>query len=169
MAASYWPFFLRLIPLTNKYNSTMEAVSGIVGNLGSSGNVSQANLIQRTVTYKSSSEEINNKAMALLQKAEKVLANSTSTKREALELEQEVKDALNRTQGENKIYCCILFSGSRSLGWLFLVQDGWVIEWGRVNCQPFGSVGWTSDYTVWEVVGTTLQLDQHSGSSNNWG
>lgn len=81
----------------------METVSGIVGDSGSSGNVSQANLRQRTVTYKGSSEEINNKAMALLQKAEKVLSNSTSTTKEALELEEEVKDALNRTQGENKI------------------------------------------------------------------
>lgn len=96
-------FFHRLIPLTNKYNSTMETVSGIVGDSGSSGNVSQANLMQRTVTYKSSSEETNNKAMALLQKAERVLSNSTSTEKEALELEEEVKDALNRTQGENKI------------------------------------------------------------------
>ena len=59
--------------------------------------------MQRTVTYKSLSEETNNKAMALLQKAEKVLSNSTSTEKEALELEEEVKDALNRTQGENKI------------------------------------------------------------------
>lgn len=81
----------------------MEKVSGIVGDSGSSGNVSQVNLMQRTVTYKSLSEETNNKAMALLQKAEKVLSNSTSTKKEALELEEEVKDALNRTQGENKI------------------------------------------------------------------
>ena len=81
----------------------MEKVSGIVGDSGSSGNVSQGNLMQRTVTYKSLSEETNNKAMALLQKAEKVLSNSTSTEKEALELEEEVKDALNRTQGENKI------------------------------------------------------------------
>lgn len=81
----------------------MEKVSGIVGDSGSTGNVSQANLMQRTVTYKSLSEETNNKAMALLQKAEKVLSNSTSTEKEALELEEEVKDALNRTQGENKI------------------------------------------------------------------
>lgn len=81
----------------------MEKVSGIVGDSGSSGNVSQANLMQRTVTYKSSSEETNNKAMALLQKVEKVLSNSTYTEKEALELEEEVKDALNRTQGENKI------------------------------------------------------------------
>ena len=81
----------------------MEKVSGIVGDSGSAGNVSQANLMQRTVTYKSLSEETNNKAMALLQKAEKVLSNSTSTEKEALELEEEVKDALNRTQGENKI------------------------------------------------------------------
>ena len=81
----------------------MEKVSGIVGDSGSSGNVSQANLMQRTVTYKSSSEETNNKAMALLQKVEKVLSNSTYTEKEALELEEEVKDALNRTQGQNKI------------------------------------------------------------------
>ena len=81
----------------------MEKVSGIVGDSGSAGNVSQANLMQRTVTYKSLSEETNNKAMALLQKAEKVLSNSTSTEKEALELEEEAKDALNRPQGENKI------------------------------------------------------------------
>ena len=58
--------------------------------------------MQRAENYEKSTEELNDKAAALSLKAAKVLENSTSTKEEALELEQNIKDALNRTQGECK-------------------------------------------------------------------
>ncbi|XP_068678125.1 laminin subunit alpha-like [Montipora foliosa] len=88
----------RLIPPTNKYNSTMEAVSHVVGISASNDVGSQEGLMQRAENYEKSTEELNDKAAALSLKAAKVLENSTSTKEEALELEQNIKDALNRTQ-----------------------------------------------------------------------
>ena len=68
--------------------------------VGSTGNLSQEDLMQRTQNSEKSTDEINDKAMTLSQQASKVLDNSTSSREVALELEQNIREALNRTQGE---------------------------------------------------------------------
>lgn len=58
---------------------------------------------------------VDNKVTTVKEKATETLANASSTKEEALALEEEIKDALNKTQGKegapDTVLCQISNSG----------------------------------------------------------
>ena len=56
--------------------------------------------MDRTQSYEKTTGEVENKVMKVTERATKALTNATYTKDEALELEKDIKDALNRTQGK---------------------------------------------------------------------
>ncbi|KAJ7333746.1 regulation of embryonic development [Desmophyllum pertusum] len=84
----------RLIPPTNKYNTTMEELSQLVGISGVNASVNDSSssvnitstLTEKTNTYEETSKESYNR-----------FGNATSTKDEALALEEEIRKALNTT------------------------------------------------------------------------
>ena len=56
--------------------------------------------MQRTESFEKLTEEVDNKAMKAADDATNALTIATFTEDDALALEQEIKDALNRTQGK---------------------------------------------------------------------
>lgn len=56
--------------------------------------------MDRTQRYETTTEEVENKVNEVAVKATKALSNATYTKEEALALEKEIRDALNRTRGK---------------------------------------------------------------------
>ena len=56
--------------------------------------------MQRTESFEKLTEEVDNKAMKAADDATNALTLAKFTKDDALVLEQEIKDALNRTQGK---------------------------------------------------------------------
>jgi len=56
--------------------------------------------MDRTQGYETTTEEVENKVKEVAVKARKTLSNATYTKEEALALEKEIRDALNRTRGK---------------------------------------------------------------------
>ena len=66
-----------------------------------SSNVTQGgSLMQRTESFEKLTEVVDNKVMEVADDAVKAQEIAIYTKDEALALEQEIKDALNRTQGK---------------------------------------------------------------------
>lgn len=63
--------------------------------------MSQGGLIQKTESSEKTIEEVNSKVAEVTDKATKALANATFTKDDTLALEQEIRDAVNRTQGNS--------------------------------------------------------------------
>ena len=61
--------------------------------------------MDRTQSYEKTTGEVENKVMKVTERATKALTNATYTKDEALELEKDIKDALNRTQGKWLLNC----------------------------------------------------------------
>lgn len=56
--------------------------------------------MQRTESFEKLTKEVDNKAMKAADDATNALTITTFTEDDALALEQEIKDALNRTQGK---------------------------------------------------------------------
>lgn len=56
--------------------------------------------MQRTESFEKLTKEVDNKAMKAADVATNALTIATFTEDDALALEQEIKDALNRTQGK---------------------------------------------------------------------
>ena len=56
--------------------------------------------MDRTQRYETTTEEVENKVKEVAVKATKAMSNATYTKEEALALEKEIRDALNRTRGK---------------------------------------------------------------------
>lgn len=56
--------------------------------------------MQRTESFEKLTKEVDNKAMKAADDATNALTIATFTEDDALALEQEIKDALNRTQGK---------------------------------------------------------------------
>ena len=56
--------------------------------------------MQRTDSFEKLTEEVDNKAMKAADDATNALNSASSTEDDALALEQEIRDALNRTQGK---------------------------------------------------------------------
>ena len=56
--------------------------------------------MDRTQSYEKTTEEVENKVMEVTEIATKALTSATYTKDEALALEKDIKDSLNRTQGK---------------------------------------------------------------------
>ena len=67
----------------------------------SSGDVDEDNnLIKRTDSSEETGNNVTTMVMMITDQAKRALETSTSTKEEALELEEEIRKALNRTYGK---------------------------------------------------------------------